>query len=285
MNIKKLLVFIMTICLIASIIAACGSDQGTTTDATKAPASKAPAASATVVPTVAPTAEPTEAPTPKPFVEDPEVDAVLYRFYHADKYMWEVEEFMTSDDTGVGHTALGAACNYWHGEDEGLAIEILLTDPYFMILGTETGESFNLADYPVFKVRLKNETIAEKFELYVCAKNYAQSGESFQIDITAEDTEYKEYIVNFAEIKDQAYMDAKAPVGGIRMDGLQISESELAESDSNMLYVDYFGFFKTVEDAQNWNPSHVAPVETPETEAPSTDAADATAEATETVEG
>jgi hypothetical protein len=283
MKIKKLLVLIMAVCLSVSLFAACGSNEGTA-DATKAPAASATVAP-TVAPTIVPTSEPTEAPTPKPFVEDPAVDAILYRFHHADKYMWEVEEFMTSEDTGIGHTAMGAACNYWHEEDEGLAIEIHLTDPYFMILGTESGEAFNLADYPVFKIRLKNETVSEKFETYVCAKNYAQSGESFQIDITAEDTEYKEYIVNFAEIKDQAYIDAKAPVGGIRMDGLQISEEELAESDSNMLYIDYFGFFKTVEDAQKWNPSHVAPVDVPETEAPSTDAANATAETTEVVEG
>ena len=285
MKLKKVLVLIMAVCLSVSLFAACGSDEGTT-NATKAPASKAPAASATVAPTQAPTkaptAEPTEAPTPKPFVEDPAVDAILYRFHHADKYMWEVEDFISSDDTGVGQTAIGVACNYWHEEDEGLAIEVLLTDPYFMLTGKgDAGKEFNLADYPIFKIRLKNETLATKFEAFVCAGAHAKGGEEFQIDITAEDTEYKEYIVNFAEIKDQAYMDAKAPVGAIRMDALSISDAEISEGDSSTIYVDYFGFFKTVEDAQNWNPSHVAPVDVPETEAPSTDAADAT----EVVEG
>ena len=268
MKLKKVLVLIMAVCLSVSLFAACGSDEGTA-DATKAPASKAPAASATVAPT--------EAPTAAPFVEDPAVDAILYRFHHADKYMWEVESFMSSDDTGVGQTALGAACNYWYEEGEGLAVEVLLEDPYFMIIGTESGESFNLADYPVFKIRLKNETLATQFEAFICAKTHAQAGEEFRVDISSEDTEYKDYIVDFTQIKDQAYIDGKAPVGGIRMDGLQISEEELTERDSNMLYIDYFGFFKTVEEAQNWNPSHVTPVETPETEAPSTDAADATA--------
>ena len=279
MKLKKVLVLIMAVCLSVSLFAACGSDEGTA-DATKAPASKAPAASATVAPTEAPTAAPTEAPTEAPtaapFVEDPAVDAILYRFHHADKYMWEVESFMSSDDTGVGQTAMGAACNYWHEEGEGLAVEVLLEDPYFMIIGTESGESFNLADYPVFKIRLKNETLATQFEAFICAKTHAQAGEEFRVDISSEDTEYKDYIVDFTQIKDQAYVDGKAPVGGIRMDTVHISGTDLSDSESAMVYIDYFGFFKTVEDAQNWNPSHVTPVEAPSTEAPSTDAADAT---------
>ena len=46
------------------------------------------------------------------------------------------------------------------------------------------------------------------------------------------------------------------PVGGIRLDCLSITQEQLDEG-SGSVYVDYFGFFKTVEDAQNWNPAHV----------------------------
>ena len=284
MKLKKVLVLIMAVCLSVSLFAACGSDEGTA-DATKAPASKAPAASATVAPTVAPTAAPTEAPTEAPtaapFVEDPAVDAILYRFHHADKYMWEVEDFMTSDDTGVGQTALGAACNYWHEEGEGLAIEIVLEDPYFRMPFTgETGEEFNLSEYPIFKIRLKNETVANDFEMFL-GKSGIAPGDEFRVEISTEDTEYKDYIVNLAEIKGQTYVDERVPVKGLRMDALHFDAGELDSSDSKMIYIDYFGFFKTVEEAQNWNPSHVTPVEAPSTEAPSTDAADAT----EVVEG
>ena len=71
------------------------------------------------------------------------------------------------------------------------------------------------------------------------------------------------------EIKGQSYIDGRTTVGSVRLDGLSISETELAETDSAILYIDYFGFFKTVEDANAWNPAHVAPVEAPATtEAP-----------------
>ena len=109
------------------------------------------------------------------------------------------------------------------------------------------------------KVRLKNETLAPKFEAFIGAGAHVAPGDEFQIDISSEDTEYKEYVVNLAEIKSQSYIDGRTTVGSIRLDGLSISETELAESGSAILYIDYFGFFKTVEDAQNWNPAHVVP--------------------------
>ena len=277
MKIKKVLVLIMAICLSVSLFAACGGDEGGS-EATKSPASKSPAsqapatespateAPATETPTVAPTEEPTKEPVP----EDPEVDAKLFRFHVADKYMWDTETFITSDDSGVGQTALGTACNYWYEDGEGLAIEVLLVDPYFTLPNTgENGEEFSLADYPIFKVRLKNETLAPKFEAFIGAAAHVAPGDEFQIEISSEDTEYKDYVVNLAEIKGQSYIDGRTTVGSIRLDGLSISDTELAESDSAILYVDYFGFFKTVEDANAWNPAHVAPVEAPATtEAP-----------------
>ena len=283
MKLKKVLALIMAVCLSVSLFAACGSDEGTA-NATVAP-TKAPTAAPTAKPTAKPTPTPTEEPTPEPFVEDPEIDAVLYRFHYADKYMWEVEDFITSEETGTGQTAMGAACNYYHEEGEGLAVEVFMEDPYFRLPFTgETGEEFNLSDYPIFKIRLKNESAATKFEMFL-GKSGIAAGDEFRVEISTEDTEYKDYVVNLAEIKDQAYVDDRSPVKSMRMDALHFEAGEFDASDSTTLYIDYFGFFKTVEDANNWNPSHVTPVETPATEAPTTDAADATAVATEVVEG
>lgn len=256
MKIKKVLVLIMAICLSISLFAACGGVEGGL-EATKSPASESPAteAPATETPTVAPTEEPTK----EPVAEDPEVDAKLFRFHVADNYMWDTETFITSDESGVGETFLGVACNYWYEDGEGLAIEVLLVDPYFTLPNTgENGEEFSLADYPIFKVRLKNETLATKFEAFIGAGDHVVPGDEFQIDISSEDTEYKDY-------KGQSYIDGRTTVGSIRLDGLSISETELAESGSAILYIDYFGFFKTVEDANAWNPAHVAPVEAPAT--------------------
>ena len=70
-------------------------------------------------------------------------------------------------------------------------------------------------------------------------------------------TIHKDYIFDFATKGDEYFTNLK-PVGGIRLDCLSITQEQLDEG-SGSVYVDYFGFFKTVEDAQNWNPAHVVP--------------------------
>lgn len=289
MKIKKILAIIMAICLSVTMLAACGENEGESETSKKPAASAAtekPAATATAEAT--PTEEPTPKPTPVPVAEDPEVDAKLFRFHYADEYMWAAEGFMTSDDVKLGETAAGFACEYSYEEGEGLKIEVLLEDPYFMIPGTgEDGESsFNLEDYPVFKIRLKNETLATLFEAFATKNPLgANAAEHFAFEISAEDTEYKDYIFDFSANKDDAYFSNLMPLGGIRMDCLSISQDQIDEGNT-IVYIDYFGFFKTVEDAENWNPAHVTAAAADETpaatgEVGTDEAADGTPEAAE----
>ena len=262
----------MVMCLTASLFAACGETEATP-DATKAPTAAATAtavatATATAAPTEAPTEEPTEAPTEAPTkapsAADPEVDAKLYRFYNPDDYMWASESFITSEDEGTGLTAVGPACIYFYDEDESaLCIQLTNYDPYFPIKGGEDGENFNLSEYPVFKIRLKNETCFEMFETFLMIGTGATGDDNFRFEITSEDEEYKEYIIDIGEKNGQEFLTKRDPISGVRLDALAIgpeSVNDLA-NPSPYLFIEYFGFFKTVEDAQNWNPAHVAPVE------------------------
>ena len=265
---KKLLVLIMVMCLSVSLFVGCGEEE-TSSDATKAPtaaatatATVAPTEQATVAPTEAPTVAPTEAPTQAPAAEDPEVDAMLYRFYNPDKYMWDSETFISSEDEGTGLTAVGPSCLYFYDEDESaLCIQLTNYDPYFPIKGGETGENFNLSEYPVFKIRLKNETCFEMFETFLMIGTGATGDDNFRFEITSEDEEYKEYIVDIGEKNGQEFLTKRDPISGVRLDALAIgpeSVNDLA-NPSPYLFIEYFGFFKTVEDAQNWNPAHVTP--------------------------
>ena len=58
----------------------------------------------------------------------------------------------------------------------------------------------------------------------------------------------------------QDFVEARKQVESLRFDALAITPETFANMDpeSAYLYIEYFGFFKTVEDAQNWNPAHVA---------------------------
>ena len=267
-NMKKLLSLIMVMCLSVSLFAGCGGEE-TSSDATKAPSASAPAtapATATAKPTekatTAPSADATATPTTKPDgKEDPEVDAKLYRFYNPDKYMWDSESFISSEDEGTGLTAVGPACIYFYDEDESaLCIQLTNYDPYFPIKGGEDGENFNLSEYPVFKIRLKNETCFEMFETFLMIGTGATGDDNFRFEITSEDEEYKEYIVDIGEKNGQEFLTKRDPISGVRLDALAIGEESVNDlaNPSPYLFIEYFGFFKTVEDAQNWNPAHVA---------------------------
>ena len=276
---KKLLVLIMVMCLTVSLFAGCGESE-TTTDATKAPAvSATPAGNSTKEPeateeptkepeaTEEPTKEPeaTEEPTEEPTAQDPEVDARLYRFYNPDQYMWDSESFISSEDEGTGLTAVGPACVYFYDEDESaLCIQLTNYDPYFPIKGGEDGENFNLSEYPVFKIRLKNETCFETFETFLMIGTGATGDDNFRFDISSEDEEYKEYIIDIGETNGQDFLTKRDPISGVRLDALAIGSESVNDlaNPSPYLFIEYFGFFKTVEDAQNWNPAHVTPAET-----------------------
>ena len=260
---KKIVIFMLALCMCLTLFAGCGQDS----DGTAKP-TLAPTAAPTVAPTLAPTAVPTEAPSPTPVVDynapDPEVDAFLYRFYNSEKYMWTAESFISPDEVGSGNTIKGEACQYYYDDSENaLAVEILIDDPFFLIAATETGEKLDLSQYPVFKIRFKNETNCNTFESFVQTTAGAKAEDNFRFEVSTEDEEFVDYIYDIGKLG-QSFLDARKEVYGIRLDGLAMGPEVLAECDSPYFYVQYFGFFKTVEDAQNWNPGFLtasAPVE------------------------
>lgn len=255
---KKAVLFLLAICMCLTLFVACGDDSSTNADQTAEPT-----AALTMPPTIAPTQGPTPVPTatpaPTPVYDytaaDPEVDAFLYRFYDPENYMWKAESFISTEDTGSGMTAKGEACVYYY-DDNSLCVEVLIDDPYFLISATETGEKLDLSQYPVFKIRMKNETVAEAFEAFAQITAGAKAADNFRFDISSEDNDYVDYIFDISTLG-QDFLDARKEVYGIRLDGIVIDAAQLSECDAPYFYVQYFGFFKTVEDAENWNPGFI----------------------------
>lgn len=264
---KKVLSLLLVLCLCMAMFVACAEDKDP--EATKAPEAD-PTAVATTAPTKGPTAEPTPTPTPKPTIDpallDPEVDAVLHRFWDEYMNMWEAPNFMTSDD--VGYAPIGDTCEYYYEEGNGLVIKILANDPYFYMPVTgELGEPWSFYDYPVMKVRIKNPTPVPIFEMFVCAEGADLGAAVVQYQISTGDTEFKDYIIDLAEVKGQNFVDAAdgLNVQYLRLDALSVDAylTQLQEEGEFYFYVDYIGFFKTVEDAENWNPAHVTNAKDP----------------------
>lgn len=220
---------------------------------------QAPTKAPTTPPTQAPTPTPTAVPTQTPVKDEEEVDAILYRFYAPDNYMWKSDTFINSKATGVGMTATGPACTYFCDPVErALVIQIHTVDPYFAIKGGEDGKTFNLSEYPVFKIRLKNETVSTTFETHLMITNGATYGDRISFFISGEDKTFKNYVYDIGQQKGPSFLAARNPISGIRLDGLSIYQHELEMSEATpYLHIEYFGFFKTMEDAVRWNPPHL----------------------------
>lgn len=152
-------------------------------------------------------------------------------------------------------------------EDAGLKITVQSGDPYFLIVpASDTGETFSLEEYPVLKIRIKNESPSTTGEFFIArnGQNNVAAGDEIQYDITANDTEFKEYIVNLKELKGESFVSA-GDVSALRVDTVNLTsaknptaEEAFSDAEPFVVYIDYFGFFKTVADAEAWNPAHVA---------------------------
>ena len=266
---KKLTGIFLSLCLVLSLFAACGEkkenpEATATTNATattKATATAKATDPATAEPTAA---EPTAAaPTAEP---DPEVDAMLFRFWTEDEFGWENIRDAAAV-TGLPEASLILAAELEYAEGAGLKITPQTQDPYFFIVpSSDTGESFSFAEYPILKIRMKNESPSELGELYIATngQNVVSADDKLPFEITPNDTEFKEYIVDLKELKGEEYVNA-GNVSALRVDAVnyKLVENPTAEEAYEngtpfAIYIDYFGFFKTVADAQAWNPAHVA---------------------------
>jgi len=240
---RKTLVLIMILSL-ALVFVACSGEK-------EADPTPTPTPEVTKEPTEAPTAtpEPTPAPTRKP---DPEVDGIVLHFFY---------------DYDYGHTIIQDTQQVdteWV-EGKGLAIKPVSEDPWIMLdaIGPND-EEINIMEYPVFKVRILNQTPSNIFEAFTGRSNIITGDDLFQTSIEPNGTEFVDVIINLAELKGESFLSVNnGTVVAIRLDLVNLSPwkaeiEEKAGDGTYVIYLDHVGFFKTVEDAQNWVPSHLA---------------------------
>lgn len=239
---KKITVVLFALSLVL-IMSACGG-TGEKTDPTPTPVITA---EPTAVPT--PTAEPTPAPTRVP---DPEVDAVIFNFFY-------------ENDHGYDTIGMTNQCDVEWVSGKGLGVFPVSEDPWIQIepIGPND-EEVNLIDYPIFKIRIWNQTPGVTFEAFTRRAGAAISGDDlFQKGIAANGTEFIDLIIDLKELKGEAFVkENNGTVSEIRLDLINLTPpkatvEEHAGDGSIVIYVDYFGFFKTVEDAQSWVPTHL----------------------------
>lgn len=259
---KRIGILLLALCLALSLFAGCSGDENTKdpkpTAATQPPASAPAKPTATANVTV----PPTEAPTPD-LNADPKVDAMLFRFWTEDEFAWE--NYNNASETGVPENVQIMNAEVSYEKDAGLKIIAQTEDPYFVIVpSSDTGEEFSLADYPILKIRMKNMSPSVRGELYIArgGTKIVAAEDKLPFEISANDTEFKEYIVDIGAVNGEKYLDA-GEVSVMRVDAVNIKEVEPSAADSYeagtpyQIYIDYFGFFKTTAEAEAWNPAHV----------------------------
>ena len=165
---------------------------------------------------------------------DPEVDAMLFRFWTEGEYGWI--NIDSAGDTGLPSDSLVIGVQLEYEDEAGLKIIAQTGDPYFLIVpASDMGEYFSLADYPVLKIRMRNETPSTVGELFInrSGANNVTADDEIQYDITANDTEFKEYIIDLKELMGEEAFEKF----GMQTDTTHISitDSEL-EQELGVIY-------------------------------------------------
>ncbi len=193
-----------------------------------------PEPTATPVPTATPkptdTPEPTPTPTPDP---DADVDAILYRF------AFEGEDIIDTMFNGFIN-AMNAIMEY---TEEGLLITVEnQTDPYFYVPFPDG--YLDLAQYPYFKILFKNSSKTTRGQLYIGfdGEQIASDTQHYGFDLEETD-DWQEVILNLSELKEGA-----ETITAFRADLLGNPPLD------STITIDYFGFFATLEDAENYVP-------------------------------
>ncbi len=144
-------------------------------------------------------------------------------------------------------------CSAW-GENGALQAQIYAEDPYFYFYGFD---EFNLQDYPVFKIVLKNHTAVNLFEMFLFEEGDPDTVMGQKViqksGMSLMDTEWKTYTMNFTGTGDGSFYTPSSldrTISGIRIDCISTGApgSLVIDDDWNMEFA-YFGFFKTIEDA------------------------------------
>lgn len=131
--------------------------------------------------------------------------------------------------------------------DNALLVNIHGKDPSFPI---EIREEIELSEYPIIKVRIKNESItSETFEMYVIrdGESIAETN-NFHYNIGKEHTEFQEFIIDATAVKGVNWWTGN--LTALRFDAIRNAAEEGGES----FYLEYIGFFKTEEDAEAFTP-------------------------------
>ena len=261
---KKALLFLLVVCMAFGCFVACGEEEKTPATATKAPATAtvAPTEEATeeaqpteeateeVVPTEEATdeaVEPTDGEEPTDEVDDPNaaLDCVSFDFRGG-------EDAWLNYEGGYAYLAESGNQNCTQeGGDGCLTIVAEAADPYFYFYNFE---EFYLPDYPIFQISIKNGTPKEVFEMFLFAMGDQLTGTEViqQGGLTANSSEYQTFIIDLtAEGTYNALESIDKYVSAVRIDCVSTEPSEDVSTWSS-IDIEYFGFFKTLEDAQAW---------------------------------
>jgi hypothetical protein len=243
---KKTVLLIMILSLVFVIVACTGGDKDEDPTPTATPTPEV-----TQEPTEEP--DPTEEPTPAPTRQpDPEVDGIIFHFFYDYDYGHEVLQDTQQVDTE------------WV-EGKGLAISPVSDDPWVMITAIgPNDEEVNIMEYPVLKMRVLNQTPSNLFEAFVGRTTIITGDDLFQSTIEPNGTDFVDIIIDLAALKGEDFLAVNnGTLACVRLDIVNLTPwkdqiEEKAGDGTYMIYLDYFGFFKTVEDAQNWVPSHLS---------------------------
>jgi len=231
MKVKRIICFMLMVLLVLAFVG-CGN-AGKKPNATNilVDTTNTPKPTATPKPTNTP--DPTPSPTPD---IDAEVDAILYRF------AYEGEEIVDNMFGGIPLKPMNSTHEY---TEEGLLITIEdVADPYFNVPLPD--DMIDITKYTIFKMHFKSSSKATGGQLY-----FGYDGDSIQAGMNqartfkAEATDDWQVIyMDFSEIK----FEGAEVLTAFRADilGGSISNSTIT--------VDYFGFFKSMEDAKSYIP-------------------------------
>ena len=243
---KRVIVFlIVTVLLLPALFlfSSCKKDEHPT-------AQKTDSADATATPGAATS---TASATQAPQEQDPEVDAHIIKFFD-------------EDDIGSQITGMSYQCEFSWEENLGFCIYPLGEDPWVVLdVVTALEEDINLNDYPVFKMRVYNNTPSKQFEAFLmCSEVEGTDNNLVQYTIDPNKKEFVDYVINLKETQPKAFFTQNDGIlTAIRFDAvnLDLYKTQIMDGAEDHKYyfgIDYIGFFKTVEDANNWNPAHVS---------------------------
>ena len=287
---KKILALILVVCLSVGCFVACGEEEpAATKNPTAAPATTAPAddnttdesAAPDVTDVLAETTEPDESAAPES--EDPAptedngdepagdwempdnsaIDCYAYDFRGGDSsYMEYLEGYsylltgsQSANDVYLEATdPEGAKPGYLTAYVDGDGVA---NDPYFYFYTNserpdELPIDFNLQDYPILKVVIKNNTPDTGFEMFLW-----EFGTNLTADhcltfsgISSNDTEFKTYYIDLRSSGASNTLSVSGSIDNRLVSAFRFDAPSANGATDPSMDIQYLGFFKTLDDAK-----------------------------------